>query len=56
MIAKKCNCNILSSHISVDGRKVLVNIDRNSKKSSLISLYAPNPANDINTFLDKTNT
>ena len=56
MISKKFNCNILSSHISVDGRKVLVNIEHNSKKLSLISLYAPNPANERKTFLDETHT
>ena len=39
MIAKKLNCNILSSHILVDSRKVLVYIIHNSKKLSLISMH-----------------
>ena len=42
LISEKLDCKIINTHISDDGRKVLVNLEIFENVISLVSVYAPN--------------
>jgi len=56
ILRRSLNCTVLNQHKSIDGRKLLLNIDINGETYTIVNLYAPNIIKDRISFLKKSIT
>ena len=56
ILRKSLNYTVLNQHKSIDGRRLLLNIDINGEIYTIVNLYAPNVIKDRINFLKKNTT